>query len=164
MHQFQKKGGERVAKGQYKHKEGKGASRFTHGLIKTRLYRIWSNMKTRCFNPKATRFERYGARGIKVCDEWKNDFQAFYNWALSHEYVDNLTIDRIDVNGNYEPSNCRWVTYTEQNKNKSCVPKYELDGISFTQSDVEKLFGVKRTTFQARLKRGSSVRGAIYGQ
>ena len=152
-----------MAKGQYKHKEGKEASRFTHGLIKTRLYGIWSNIKARCFNPNATRFERYGARGITICPEWKDDFQIFYDWAMSHGYADNLTIDRINPDGNYEPNNCRWVTYIKQNKNKVCVPKYELDGIQFTQSDVERLFGVKRTTFQARLKRGLSVRGAIYG-
>ena len=144
-------------------KEGKEASRFTHGLIKTRLYRIWSNMKTRCFNPNATRFEGWGGKGITICPEWKDDFLAFYDWSQSNGYSDELTLDRINPDGNYEPSNCRWVTYTEQNKNKSCVPKYELDGIQFTQSDVERLFGVKRTTFQARLKRGLSVRGAIYG-
>ena len=63
-----------MAKGQYKHKEGKEASRFTHGLIKTRLYRIWSNMKTRCFNPNATRFEGWGGKGITICPEWKYDY------------------------------------------------------------------------------------------
>ena len=62
-------------------------------------------------------YKNYGARGIKICDEWKNDFKAFYDWAMSNGYADNLTIDRIDVNGNYEPSNCRWVTKEIQNKN-----------------------------------------------
>lgn len=120
-------------------------------------------MKTRCFNPNATRFEGWGGKGITICPEWKYDFLTFYDWSQSNGYSDELTLDRINPDGNYEPSNCRWVTYTEQNKNKSCVPKYELDGIQFTQSDVERLFGVKRTTFQARLKRGLSVRSAIYG-
>lgn len=81
-----------MAKGQYKHKEGKEASRFTHGLIKTRLYRIWSNMKTRCFNPNATRFEGWGGKGITICPEWKYDFLTFYDWSQSNGYSDELTL------------------------------------------------------------------------
>ena len=88
-----------MAKGQYKHKEGKEASRFTHGLIKTRLYRIWSNMKTRCFNPNATRFEGWGGKGITICPEWKYDFLTFYDWSQSNGYSDELTLDRINPDG-----------------------------------------------------------------
>jgi hypothetical protein len=75
-----------------------------HGLKNTRLYKIWQQMKNRCLNPKGNRFKDYGARGITVCDEWKNDFKAFYDWAMSNGYSDDLTIDRIDNDGNYEPS------------------------------------------------------------
>lgn len=89
-----------------------------HGLCGTRVYSIWDNMIQRCTNSKRPQFKDYGGRGINVCDEWKNDFQAFYDWAMSHGYADNLTIDRIDVNGNYEPSNCRWVTMKVQQNNR----------------------------------------------
>lgn len=91
----------------------------TNGLWNTRIYNIWRNMKGRCYNPKSYKnYKHYGGRGIKVCDEWLNDFKSFYNWSITHGYRDDLTIDRIDVNGNYEPSNCRWITMQEQNRNK----------------------------------------------
>lgn len=83
-----------------------------------RLYRIWAAMKQRCYNPKRTKFENYGGRGISVCSEWKDSFDVFCDWAMRNGYHDDLTIDRIDVNGNYEPSNCRWTTYSEQNRNR----------------------------------------------
>lgn len=90
-----------------------------HGQWNTRIYRIYYAMKQRCNNPKCAAYGYYGGRGIKVCIEWENDFQTFYNWAMSHGYADDLSIDRIDVNGNYEPSNCRWATATEQSFNKT---------------------------------------------
>ena len=70
-----------------------------------RIYNIWCAMKVRCYNRKDEHFKNYGGRGIKICDEWLNDFQAFYDWSMNNGYADNLTIDRIDTNGNYEPSN-----------------------------------------------------------
>lgn len=138
---------------------------FKHGKgsLENRIYRIWVNMKTRCTNPNATHFEHYGGKGICVCDEWFNNFEAFCSWSMNNGYSDDLTIDRIDSNGNYEPSNCRWVSYTEQNINKDCVPKYEFQGITFCQAETFELFGVKRTTFQSRIKRGLSVEEALKG-
>ena len=90
----------------------------THGGTYTRLYTIWKGLRMRCFSSTNSDFLNYGGRGITVCDEWENDFTAFRDWALSHGYREDLSIDRIDVNGNYEPSNCRWATAKEQNNNK----------------------------------------------
>lgn len=89
----------------------------TQPFYGTRLYRIWANIKTRCTNPKYKRFIDYGGRGIKVCQEWEN-FDNFKNWALEHNYSNNLQIDRINNNGNYEPHNCRWVEPFKNSRNK----------------------------------------------
>jgi hypothetical protein len=75
-------------------------------------------MRQRCYNSKQKRYKDYGGRGITICDEWRMDYQAFYDWAMANGYKDDLSIDRIDVNGNYEPSNCRWATAKEQARNK----------------------------------------------
>ena len=81
-----------------------------------RLYRIWKNMRTRCNNPNIPLAQNYGTRGIAVCQEWA-EFGVFYEWALNNGYTDALSIDRIDVNGNYTPSNCRWATRAQQGEN-----------------------------------------------
>lgn len=98
----------------------------THGMGNTRLYRIWRGMKQRCKCESQASYKNYGGRGITVCDEWENDFKTFYDWAMVNGYKDNLTIDRKDVNGNYEPSNCKWATYKEQanNRRNRRVEKY----------------------------------------
>lgn len=98
---------------------------YRHGLYGTRLYSIWHDMNTRCYYEKTKCYKYYGGRGITICDEWKNNFVNFYNWAINNGYKDNLSIDRIDVNGNYEPSNCRWATMQEQQLNKRNSKKYK---------------------------------------
>ena len=88
-----------------------------HGGYKTRLYRIWTNMKTRCFNRENKLYQWYGALGVKVCSEWL-DYATFERWALTNGYRDDLTIERINPHGNYEPTNCVWIPLRDQNKNK----------------------------------------------
>jgi hypothetical protein len=88
-----------------------------HGESGTRLYGIYYLMLNRCYNKNNVVFNNYGGRGISVCDEWKNDFMTFYNWAMVNGYSDNLEIDRIDNEGNYCPENCRWVTRSENMQN-----------------------------------------------
>lgn len=91
----------------------------THGEShKTRLYRIWLNMKNRCSNPKYRQYDSYGGRGISVCKEWSEDFTAFRDWALKNGYKDDLTVDRINNDEGYKPENCRWATMKEQCANR----------------------------------------------
>lgn len=94
------------------HREQSALRKLKHGGFGTRLYRIWFDMRRRCRNPQRKAFPRYGGRGIKVCKAWQT-FEAFRDWALKHGYQDDLTIDRINNDGNYTPSNCRWISLSE---------------------------------------------------
>ena len=126
----------------------------THGQTKTRLHRIWCGMKRRCNSPTAHGFEWYGGRGITVCEEWKNSFEAFRDWALSNGYADNLTLDRIDTNGNYYPDNCRWATYKAQENNRANNRKVIYKGKEYTLSKLAEKLNISSATLAWRLNHG----------
>ena len=127
-----------------------------HGYRNTRLYREWQSMKGRCYYPSVNGYERYGGRGIIVCSEWKNNFVAFKDWAELHGYKDSLTIDRIDVNGNYEPSNCRWVTKEIQNKNTRRNINITYKGETHNVREWSSILNININTLYDRLRRGWS--------
>lgn len=119
-------------------------------------------MKNRCFNSKTPRYSDYGGRGITVCDEWKNDFKAFYDWATLNGYCDDLTIDRIDNDGNYEPSNCRWVTMDVQANNSRYCHNIEFNGEVHSISEWSRILGISRGALNNRInKYGYSIERAF---
>lgn len=126
--------------------------RKTHGETNTRLYTIWLSMKARCSNPNNNRHNRYGGRGIKVCQKWDENFLAFKEWALSNGYQDNLSIDRIDNNGNYEPDNCRWSTNKEQCNNRSTNIVIKYNGVEKTATEWGEELGIDTHTIIKRYK------------
>lgn len=138
----------------------------THGGSKTRLYRIWRAMRERCESSTSKNFKGYGSRGIKVCDDWKR-FEVFRAWALANGYDETAkrgvtTLDRIDVNGNYNPRNCRFVNQAAQNRNKRSNFYIEYNGRTQCISDWAKEVGVKRLTLRNRLKSGWSIKDALF--
>ena len=137
---------------------------YKDGRKGTRLYSIYRGMTTRCYNSNTPNYKRYGARGITMCDEWKDNFQTFYDWAMSHGYSDELTIDRIDNNGNYEPSNCRWITVKEQNRNKRNVKFITYGGKTQTIPEWTKELHLGKETIRERLKRGYTDYEALFGR
>lgn len=132
-----------------------------HGKWGTRLYKTWDCMKSRCNNPKATQYTDYGGRGISVCKEW-NQFENFRDWALSNGYCDGLTIDRIDVNGNYEPNNCKWATRKEQSNNMRTNRVYTLNGETKTLKQWCDLYSLKYHTILCRVLKGWPIEKALW--
>lgn len=134
----------------------------THGKSHTRLYRIWTNMRNRCNLPTSTEYKRYGARGITVCDEWSDSFQTFYDWAMANGYRDDLTIDRIDVNGPYSPKNCRWATAHEQGRNTRRNRLLSFNGETHCITDWANITGIATALIGQRIDRlGWSVERAL---
>lgn len=125
-----------------------------HGLwsYHNKLYGVWQTMKARCLRPTNERYKNYGGRGIKICDEWKNDFKAFNDWAIGNGYKEGLTIDRIDVNGNYEPSNCRWISAAEQASNKTTNFYVEYKGETHCLKQWAKKLNINYKALFNRLK------------
>ena len=121
-------------------------------------YNTWGSMMTRCYNKNAANYYLYGGRGIKVCDEWK-DPEKFEKWAIENGFKKGLSIDRIDVDGDYEPSNCRWATRKEQANNRRDTIYVTIDGITKTLSWWAEFSGINRTTIGRRYQQG--VRGVM---
>jgi hypothetical protein len=122
----------------------------THGMTKTRLYKIWQDMIARCYKPSNVSYKRYGAKGIIVCDSWRNSFISFYN-DVKENYADHLTLDRINPNGNYEPSNVRWATYQEQAENKKNTIYLTIDGETKTLMSWSRISNVSARLIRFRL-------------
>lgn len=123
----------------------------------TRLHNIWITMRARCNKPNNTGWEKYGAKGIRVCDEWNNSFEPFRDWALQNGYSDKLTLDRIDPYGNYEPSNCRWATQKEQQNNRSNNIFLTYKGETKRLEDWSKETGISHSVLYGRYKKGWDV-------
>lgn len=126
-----------------------------------RIHNIFQKMTARCYNPHHNRYRRYGGRGIRICDEWRNNFGAFLQWALSNGYQDALTIDRIDVNGPYSPQNCRWADKTTQANNTSKNRWLDLDGKRQTLTQWARELKISPVTLESRLDSGWDVRRAL---
>ena len=136
----------------------------THGQAKgnhTRLYNIYHGMKDRCYKKSAKAFNKYGGRGITVCEEWRNSFEAFYEWAMANGYADNLTIDRIDGTKGYTPENCRWVTYKAQGNNTSRNHLITYNSKTQTLAQWSEEIGIKYGTLTARIYRGWDIHKAL---
>lgn len=126
-----------------------------HGLRDKRVYHSWRAMLNRCYNKNNVKYKSYGGRGIKVCGEWKNNFLAFYKWSIDNGYRDDLTIDRIDVNGDYTPENCRWVDIITQANNKTNTIKILFKNKLYNVRELSKLLNVSKYTIVGRYYRGT---------
>ena len=142
-------------------REAASLSATTHGQSKTRLYRIWTGMKNRCNNKRDIDYERYGGRGIFVCKEWMSDFLCFKEWAENSGYHDNLSIDRIDVDGPYSPDNCRRADCTTQNNNRRNTRYLSVDGTCMTMSQWASETGIPYWKIWERINRGWSEEEAV---
>ena len=122
-----------------------------HGMSDTRLHNIWNHMKQRCSNKNNTAYKYYGGRGITVCNEWSNDFMSFYSWAMQNGYTEELTIDRIDTNKGYDPSNCRWVSRKVQMNNRNAVHKFTINGETKSIAEWCRIYNVPHERVRRRV-------------
>lgn len=139
---------------------------YKHGMTNSRLFSIWRGMKKRCYQQSSHGYKNYGGRGITVCDEWRNSFIAFMEWAFANGYSEEdkeLTIDRIDVNGNYTPTNCRWANRKEQYNNKRNSVIIEYNGEKHALCEWGRILGVPRGTIQARYRKGWDAEHILFG-
>ena len=132
-------------------KKKASAANTKHGLEKHPLYSTWKNMKRRCNNPNASEYENYGGKGICVCEDWSSNFQSFYDWSIDNGWSKELTIDRIDTNGNYCPENCRWASIEIQMNNTTRNHYIEYEGNTYTLSTLAKHLNIPYNIVRYRL-------------
>ena len=138
------------------------SKRGKHWKSKSRLYNIWTSLKGRCYNPNDRAYDDYGKRGITVCDEWKNSYILFEKWAMNNGYNQGLSIDRIDVNGNYEPSNCRWTNDIIQARNRRNSVFVSYHGKEATLEEMCQILDVNVNTIRSRMnKYGHTFESAV---
>lgn len=130
--------------------------KYIKGNSKSRLYQIWRGIKKRCFNPKCNHYKDYGGRGITMCEQWRNSYTSFYNWARRNGYNKTLTIERIDVNGSYEPKNCKWIPLNEQAQNTRKTIYLTYKGETKRLKDWAKELNISTNTLYYRKRRGWS--------
>ena len=135
----------------------------THNLTNTKLFKIWRAIIDRTEYISNKKYKDYGGRGIKMCQEWRNDFKVFYEWAINNGYKEGLTIDRINVNGNYEPNNCRWATWKEQQNNRRNNHYITYKGETHTISQWSEILNVKQGTLLARVNKYGIEKAFNYG-
>ena len=133
----------------------------THNKRYTKIYNVWCGIKGRCYNLRQISYKHYGAKGIIMCDEWLNDFMNFYNWSMANGYKEGLSIDRIDINGNYEPSNCRWTDDKTQARNTTTNNYITYNGETHCLTEWAELYGLSYGTLKARLNRKWSFEEAL---
>ena len=133
----------------------------THGQSKTKLYAVWCAMRNRCNKPGVNGYNRYGGRGIKVCEEWQNSFVPFLGWAMANGYKEGLEIDRINNDGNYCPENCRWVTRFENMQNTRINKHIEYKGNTYTISQLAEIHGIDASLVGSCLRKGWTVEEAV---
>ena len=131
-----------------------------HGLYYSPLYGVWTMMKQRCTNPKCRSYKWYGAKGIKVCPEW-SDVKKFYEWAISNGYKNGLTIERININDDYSPDNCKWIPLVEQASNRSTTHYLTYNGETRSVTEWSSLLGIPRSTLSNRVRLGWSTERAL---
>lgn len=141
--------------------EGLSDRQKTHGESKTKLYRVWSAMKRRCYNKHSAYYCDYGGRGIRVCNEWKDSYESFRDWALYNGYGEGLTIDRVNVDGDYSPLNCRWVNHTVQANNRRNNKLFTYNGETHNIAEWAELFHIPYKKLHRRLSSGWDITRAL---
>jgi hypothetical protein len=134
----------------------------THGESKTRLYYVWLSMRNRCYRQGVKGYENYGGRGIEVCEEWRQSYEAFRDWSLSHGYKQGLQIDRINNDSNYSPQNCRWVTHYKNMQNTRINKKVYFQGKWQTRSEIADTYHISKLLLRNRLENGWSIEDALF--